>query len=245
MLEDLRPGRKPLRPHIRPPSTRRTRAAVALVAIAVGFVVGIQAASERDQTSRLAAETPEDLTRILADLNGEADTLAGQVAALRVRLFRYRSSASGEDLALEDARKSLADLQVLAGVVPAVGPGVTIAISDPRDRVRWEAMLDLVQELRDAGAEAIAVNGRRVVANTWFGPGDRGLTVDGFETAGPYEVIAIGPPHDLAEALAIPGGPIAVLESQPGVSIGIDEGRGLRVPALPRPQSFRYAEPAD
>ncbi|MGH2739195.1 MAG: DUF881 domain-containing protein [Actinomycetota bacterium] len=215
------------------------------MAIAVGFIVGIQAAAERDGSSRLAAESPEDLTRILADLNIEADALAQQVAALRVKLFRYRSSASREGLALQDARKALADLQVLTGVVPAIGPGVAIRISDARERVTWDAMLDLVQELRDAGAEAIAVNGQRVVASSWFGPAEGGIGIDGVATSAPFEVLAIGPPHDLGEALGIPGGPIAVLQSQPGVVVKIEERRGLNVPALRRTQSFRYAQPAE
>ena len=73
-------------PTMRPPSRLQTRIALVLVAAAVGFLVGVQARSSEQASNRLAAESPEDLTRILADLNAEADRLAEEVSDLQVRL---------------------------------------------------------------------------------------------------------------------------------------------------------------
>jgi uncharacterized protein YlxW (UPF0749 family) len=228
---------------MRPPSRLRTRIALVLVAVAVGFLVGVQARSSEQASSRLAAESPEDLTRILADLNAEADRLAHEVSDLQVRLVRYRTSAERDDLLLEDAQKTLADLRVLSGTVPVRGPGVVIRISDPDRRVSWELLLDLVQELRDAGAEAIAVDERRVVASTWFGPASSGVAVDGVETAPPFEVRAVGPGEAIAEALGIPGGPVAVISAQPDVTLEVFQEGRLLLPALQREIAFRYARP--
>jgi uncharacterized protein YlxW (UPF0749 family) len=231
-------------PTMRPPSRLRTRIALVLVAAAVGFLVGVQARHSEDVSGRLAAESPEDLTRILADLNAEADRLARQVSVLRVKLVRYRTSAERDDLLLQDARKSLADLRVLAGTVPVQGPGVVIRISDPERRVTWDVLLDLVQELRDAGAEAIALDARRVVASSWFGPASTGVSLDGERLAAPYEVQAVGPGEAIAEALRIPGGPVAVISSQPGVTLEVVIVDYLLLPALQRQIAFRYARPA-
>ena len=228
---------------MRPPSRLQTRIALVLVAVAVGFLVGVQARSSEQASSRLAAESPEDLTRILADLNAEADRLAHEVSDLQVRLVLYRTSAERDDLLLEDAQKTLADLRVLSGTVPVRGPGVVIRISDPDRRVSWELLLDLVQELRDAGAEAIAVDDRRVVASTWFGPGSSGVAVDGVETAPPYEVMAVGSGEAIAEALGIPGGPVAVISAQPDVTLEVFQEGRLLLPALQREIAFRYARP--
>jgi uncharacterized protein YlxW (UPF0749 family) len=222
----------------------RSRLLVVVIAALIGLVVGVQVSRRGEETSRLAAERPEDLARILAELNAEADELGRQVASLRVSLFRYQNSASLGDLALTDARRTLADLRVLAGVVPVEGPGISVSIVDPDGRVGWEAILDLVQELRDAGAEAIAVNGLRVIASAWFGPAEGGVTVGGRVVRAPYEVLAIGSPPDISEALGIPGGPIAVLESQPGVRVLIGEETNLSLPALRGETTFRYARPA-
>lgn len=232
------------RPTMRPSSRTQTKIALVVVALAVGLLVGVQAGRQDEGAARLAAESPEDLARILSDLNAEADQLARQVADLRLKLFQYEGTAEREDLALRDARKTLRDLQVLAGTTDVRGPGVAVEIGDQMGRVSWEPMLDLVQELRDAGAEAIAVNDVRVVASTWFAPREAGITIDGEQLVPPYLIQAIGDPPSLREALGIPGGPILLIEAQPGVTITIEERGRMRLPALRREIAFRYARPA-
>jgi uncharacterized protein YlxW (UPF0749 family) len=233
------------RPSMRPPPRVRSRLVVAAIALGVGFLVAVQAVgADRTALSRLAAERPEDLTRILADLNEEADRLSRQVSALRVRVLRYRGSARADELALRDAREALLDLQVLSGETPVEGPGVEVAIEDPQDRVGWEALLDLVQELRDAGAEALAVGDVRVIASTWVGPADGGVTIDGGRISPPYVLGAIGPSDTLAEALDIPGGPLSVLAALPGVRVSVETADRLTLPAAASRPPFRYARPA-
>jgi uncharacterized protein YlxW (UPF0749 family) len=239
-------GRWPDRrgPTMRPPSRLRTRIAAAVVAAGVGLLVGIQAGeSGTDRIGRLAQERPEDLTSILADLNAEADRLARQVAELRVRLERYRDAATGSDVALRDARRTLRDLEVLSGTVPVEGPGVSVTISDPSVAVGWDLVLDLVQELREAGAEALAIDGVRVGASTWLGPIEGGLVVDGQTVRPPYEIVAIGPPEPIRDALGIAGGPLTVIEAQPMVSVGMTGEASLTVPALRGEMGFEYARP--
>jgi uncharacterized protein YlxW (UPF0749 family) len=232
------------RPSMRPPPRIESRVVIAAVALGVGFLVAVAAGTGEDPASRLAAERPEDLTRVLADLNREADELARDVSGLRVRVTRYETSTRSDELALRDARKSLADLQVLSGVVPVEGPGVALHVEDAQGQVAWEALLDLVQETRDAGAEAIALNGRRVVASTWFGPAEGGVTVDGQRIAPPYQLEAIGPGDVIAEALRIPGGPLTVLSALPGVQVSVREVDGLLLPASETDIEFRFARPA-
>jgi uncharacterized protein YlxW (UPF0749 family) len=228
------------RPSMRPPARIQSRAALAAVALLIGFLLAVQATRDPG-LSRLAAESPEDLTRILADLSDEADELTGQVAALRVRLSRYRSSARTDELTVRDARETLADLKVLAGVVPVEGPGVRITVDDPGGQVEWDAMLDLIQELRDAGAEAIAVGDVRVVASTWFGPSQEGVTLGGDAVSAPYEISAIGPAEELAAAMSLSGGPLTVIDARPDVEIRIRTQDGLVLPAAAESPAFEHA----
>jgi uncharacterized protein YlxW (UPF0749 family) len=236
------PGRRG--PTMRPPSRARTRIAAAVVAGGVGLLVGIQAGEGgADRISRLAQERPEDLTRILGDLNAEADRLARQVAELRVRVLRYRNAATGSDVAVRDARRTLRDLEVLSGAVPVAGPGVIVTVSDPEAAVGWDAMLDLVQELRDAGAEALALDGYRLVASSWLGPGEEGLVVDGRAISPPYEITAIGSASSIHEALEIAGGPVTVIRAESAASVEIEESETLTLPPLRRETRFEYARP--
>jgi uncharacterized protein YlxW (UPF0749 family) len=232
------------RPSMRPPPRIQSRLVIAAVALGIGFLVAVQVVgSDRTPLSRLAAERPEDLTRILADLNDEADRLARQVSALRVKLLRYRGSARAEELALRDATETLADLQVLSGQVAVEGPGLKIVIDDAARKVGWEALLDLVQELRDAGAEAVAVADVRVVASTWFGPAEGGVLVDGRRVSPPYELAVIGPPDGLEAALDIPGGPLSVIAALSRVDVEVRSAERLTLPPTAAPVSFRYARP--
>jgi uncharacterized protein YlxW (UPF0749 family) len=225
---------------MRPPARIQSRAALAAVALLIGFLLAVQATRDPG-LSRLADESPEDLTRILADLSEEADELTRQVAALRVRLSRYRSSARTDELAVRDARETLADLQVLSGVVAVEGPGVTITVEDPGGQVEWDALLDLIQELRDAGAEAIAVGETRVVASTWFGPSDRGIALAGEGLSPPYEISAIGPAEELASAINLPGGPLTVIDARPEVEIRVRTSDDLLLPAASEEPDFEHA----
>lgn len=233
------------RPSMRPPPRIESRAAIVVVALGVGFLVAVQAAGVGNRPlSRLAAERPEDLTRILADLGDEANQLSRQVSALRVKLARYQGSSRDEDVALRDARKSLEDLQVLSGTVAVEGPGVSVRLEDPEGRIGWDGLLDLVQEVRDAGGEALAVNGRRVVASTWFGAAEEGVVVDGHRVSPPYVLEAIGPGEAIDQALDIPGGPLTILSALPGVSVAVREVDGLSLPPAESSPAFRFARPA-
>jgi uncharacterized protein YlxW (UPF0749 family) len=231
------------RPSMRPPARIQSRAALATIALLVGFLIAVQATRDPG-LSRLAAERPEDLSRILADLGEEADALTTQVAALRVKLSRYKTSARTDELAVRDARETLADLQVLAGVVPVEGPGIRITVDDPDGQIEWDAMLDLVQELRDGGAEAIAVGDVRVIASTWFGPAGQGIGLDGEPVSAPYEVSAIGPADELAEAMRLPGGPLTVIGASPGVEVRIRTEDAMTLPAAPETPAFEHARAA-
>jgi uncharacterized protein YlxW (UPF0749 family) len=84
-------------------------------------------------------------------------------------------------------------------------------VSDPEGKVDAPIILDTVQELRDAGAEAIQVGDARVVANTWFADTPNGISVSGTEVRAPYVIRAIGDAPAMAGAMEIPGGVTATV----------------------------------
>jgi len=252
------PARRPRRPRRRPAeqptdggsgaASRAPSAARALVALSVGvvgFLVAAQLGTTRRGTETLAAESESDLTRIFSSLNEEGAALRDEISQLRLELAALQSSAERERLAHDAAERQLTDLQILAGVVPARGPGVGVRIADPKGAFEFEKLLDLVQELRDAGAEAIAVNGRRVGATTAFSVRDGAVTVDQEKISEPYEVLAIGDPATLEVGLKIPGGAIDTPDALDGTKVNAERRSDLRVPALEHPPEFKTARPRD
>ena len=95
-------------------------------------------------------------------------------------------------------------------------------------------LLDAIQELRAAGAEAIQVNGVRVVAGTFLTESGGGVSVDGNKINAPYRFKVIGNPQDLEPALNIPGGVVQTLEKeQATVAVERSRRRSLWTPCEP------------
>ena len=123
-----------------------------------------------------------------------------------------------------------------------VAPGVTIRITDPQGKVKAPMLLDVVQELRDAGAEAIQVGDVRVVASTWFGAQDGALRADGKPLSAPYVVKAIGDPATMDAAMRIPGGVVESMR-QEGADAAVARADSITVDALATPAQPRHAQP--
>ena len=218
-------------------------ALLALAATAVGFLLVGQLQGEATERAPLEAESEGDLARILADLNAEADALQGEIAELRIQLSDLRRSSQDETAAAEAADEQLRSLQVLAGTTPVEGPGVVVTLSDPNGSITYDTLIDVVQELRDAGAEAVAVNDVRIGVATAFAERDQKITVDGKILTPPYRIAAIGQPATLDGGLKIPGGAVDAVSTIRGVRVEVVRRVEVELPALDRPPQFDAARP--
>lgn len=197
-------------------SPRRTRAnALAmLLAAALGFAIIAQV--RQTSTEGLENLREDELVRIFAGVDQDGDRLADEIRGLQSSLDLLRSQSTNEEEAQRAAQERLDALGILAGTMPASGPGIELTISDPERRVSGTVILDTVQELRGAGAEVIQIGDARVVASTWFTQTADGISVSGTEVRPPYVIKAIGDADTLAGALEIPGGVAATVRSLGG-----------------------------
>lgn len=216
---------------------------LAVAAGLVGFLLVGQLQGPRRESPPLEAESEGDLARILSDLNAEADALQNEIAELKVQLNELRRFSQDESAAVEAADEQLRNLQVLAGTTPVSGPGLVMSITDANGLLTYDTLIDVVQELRDAGAEAVAVNDRRIGVSTAFAERDGRITVDGTVLAAPYRVSAIGQPATLEGGLKIPGGAVDAVSAVKGVRVELAKQASLSLPALARPPEFDVARP--
>lgn len=184
---------RPSRPHL----------LIGLLFLVLGLLVTVAIVRPGDDEPWRNART-EDLVQVLDDLGARQDRLEAESARLSALQADLESGSTVE--AVAEAQRRLAALQVLSGTTPVTGPGVTITIADPGGGVDAPVILDAVQELRDAGAEAIQVGTTRVVVGTWFADGPTGIVVDGSPLTTPIRIVAIGDPETMSAALSIPGG---------------------------------------
>jgi uncharacterized protein YlxW (UPF0749 family) len=133
---------------------------------------------------------------------------------------------------------------VLAGTLPATGPGVRITVTVPESGISLNNLLDGIEELRDAGAEAMEINDSvRVVAQTSFETADGGIEVDGRLLTPPFVIDAIGDPDGLSTALRFPGGFRDDVRLDEG-DVKIKKSQKIEVTTLRAATQPRYAEPA-
>jgi len=221
----------------------RAQGAAALLCGLVAFALVTQAHTT-SRTNGVSAARPGDLLAILADLQGRADRLRQQVSDLQVTQRRLSAGSAGTSAALDAARQRAAALAILTGTMAARGPGVVLTIADPHAALHGDVLVDAIEELRDAGAEALQLSGVRVVASTSVVDGRGGVVVDGTAVRPPYRLVAIGDPRTLASALGIPGGVINSVGGTSGAKATVVTVPSLEVSALRRLAPPRYARPA-
>lgn len=211
----------------------------ALVTLVLGLAVVAQVRTT--QAGDLEDLRESDLVALLDDVTGRADDLEEEVRDLEADRSRLEGD-QGDEAAAEAALDRLDTYRILAGTVPVSGQGVAVTVTDPDQQLTTTTLIDLIQELRDAGAEAIQIGTVRVVASTWIGDSDGGLTVHGEFVAPPYRVIALGDSHTLSAALAIPGGFNDTVR-RAGGEVAVTEGESLVIDAVHTPQDLQYARP--
>lgn len=202
----------------------RTRVLIAVLTMLVGFAAVIQVRQTQDD--ELSTMRQDDLVRLLDEVTQRNEDLTSERSQLRLDRSNLQSgSDQGRYL------RNYATLQgILAGTVAVEGPGVRVRVDDPDHAVTAQEMVHMLEELRNAGAEAIEVSGVRIVAVSYFVDAGGGLLTDGQVLSPPYQWLAIGNPETLAGALEIPGGALAGFRNA-GASVQMTTSEALEIDA--------------
>lgn len=227
----------------RRPGPRLLAAAlIGVLTAALGFAIAVQVHAN-SQSDSLANLRQDDLIGILDNQNTRADRLRQQIADLQDKLRSLQDSGNGAATARLQAEQDAQTLGILLGTVPATGPGVQVTVTDPNHTLQAEQLLDVVEELRGAGAEAIQFGPARLSTSSAFTSAGGQLAVDGTPIRPPYQVLAIGDPKTLDTALNIPGGVAAVLRAAGG-NLQVAEHPTVTITALRVLPVPRYAVPS-
>jgi len=157
-----------------------------------------------------------DLVRILDETTQRATQLEREAAALERTRLELLTGSDQQQAALDAATKTATTLGILSGRLPAEGPGIELTISESSGSIPALTLFNVLEELRNAGAEAVQLNGHRLVASSYFVDSARGVEVDGVALTPPYRWLAIGSPSTMGPALEIPGGAMAAVRNAGG-----------------------------
>ena len=227
-----------------PPGRKLFTVFAALLVVALGVAIAAQVHGT-DSGDALNSARPADLLAVLDNLNRREASLREESANLQATIGELQRSGSGA--ALGEARKRLDAVSIQVGSVAATGPGVVLRLEDPQARVRPEVMLDVIAELRAAGAEAMQIGGTdgatvRIGVDSWVGGAPGGIVVDDKRLQAPYTVTAIGDAPTLAAAVNIPGGVVDTV-SRNGGKLSIEQSQQVTVAALREPKPHQYSQP--
>lgn len=232
-------GRQRLAKAVWPPRVTRAQLIVAVLLFVLGLGLAIQVRST-SENSALRGARHEDLVRILDELDDRTKRLEDEKRELEGHRTELETSSDQREEARRQTEEKEAQLGVLAGTVGAEGPGITLTINDRAGATDSDTLLDAVQELRAAGAEAMQINGVRVVASTYFSDKGGGVSVDGHKIGQPYRFEVIGKPKDLEPALNIPGGVVQTLKNKQATA-SVTRSEKITVDALRQVKRPDYA----
>ena len=239
--EDDQPtGRDRLRRAMVRPSRGQVIVAVLLALLGYAAVTQVRFTNVDNTYASLREQDLLDLLNGLADNTQRAESEISRLESTRDDL---RSSTGAREAAIAQAEKQANNLAIMAGLVPVTGPGIRVTITETDGTVEVDTIVDMIQELRTAGAEAIQVNEQvRVVAQTSFDDAVGGIEIDGQLVTSPYVFDVIGAPETLHGAIDFPKGPRDDFVDQ-GATVDVDELASLDIEAVVTPRKPEYAEP--
>jgi uncharacterized protein YlxW (UPF0749 family) len=212
---------------------------VLLAVLGFGLAIQLQSNSKADSFS---GAREDDLVRILDDQNSRIQRLQDQLSDLQSAKQKLSDSGSGNAAARAEAQKQADALAILSGTAPAHGTGIEVSITDSTHALKAEDLLDVVEELRGAGAEVIQFGPVRIGVSSAFTDNGDIVELDDTAISSPYQIKAIGDPKTLDTALNITGGVVNTVHSAGG-GIDITESSNVSITAVRANTTPKYAVP--
>lgn len=215
---------------------RRGQVLIAVLGMALGFAIVAQV--RQTSEDELAGLRQDDLVRLLDEITQRNEALLLEADGLRAEREELRSGAD----ASRSTQEYLEAQRVLAGTQPVEGPGVVVTIVGSDGEVHARDLVHMLEEFRNAGAEAIEVSGVRLVATSYFLDLEGDVVADGTPVGPDLEWRVIGNPGTIAGALEIPGGALAPFRAA-GASVEVTQRDLVQITAVTQLGEPQFAVP--
>ena len=216
------------------------RLAMTAVLLILGFLVVAQLRSQAADQG-LAALSVQELTELVANVTTRNNQLRTEIRTLEQQREAVAAAVARGDTSAVQIRSDLNRILGWSGARGVSGAGVRVVVEGP---LPGDAVEQLLNELRNAGAEAMSIGAIRIVPGVVASGPASSLMVAGIPVFDPLEILAIGQPESLAGSLARAGGPIAQLSARfPDVSITVNDADVVSIPPTGRDLSPVLGQP--
>lgn len=209
-----------------------------IVFMILGFALATQVRAQRSDP--LEGLSEQDLVTVLDELSTQEQNLRNRRTELSGELADLQSAASEAEAREQASAKAATQAQIGAGTIAVKGPGVTVSVVDPGNNLSPTQFVMTLGELRNAGAEAIDLNGVRLTTRSAFTGQAGAIAVDGTPIASPYLWTVIGEPQTIATALDIQAGSASQMRAK-GATVAITVTDLVTIDSLATPQAPQYA----
>lgn len=166
-------------------------------------------------------------------------------------LEKERESSTKNDEELKSKEEQISEGNKIIGMTDVTGQGVIITLSDskkdissslnPSDLIVHDIdILSVINELKNAGAEAISINEQRLTPKSGIVCGGNIIDINGEKVGAPFEIKAIGLPEQLA-ALNRPGGYLSVLKEY-NIGVELKKSNNITIPKYAGTFNYQYAK---
>ena len=222
------------------PVRRRDQLAITLVAAILGLLAVGQLRGQAGVPG-LSNLSTQELTLVIANLNARNDQLRDEVAALEQQAATLQAATTGSQTTVDQLQSDLARIRAWSGATGLHGPGVEISIRGP---IGGDAIEDLLNELGNAGAEAVAIDDVRVVPGVVVAGPPGGISVENSALGDPFTIRAIGSQEILLGSLTRAGGVVSQIGvSYPDAQLTVTPLDAITVPATTRSLLPSHAQP--
>ncbi len=211
---------------------------IMLVAAVLGVLLAVQFRSVNHASGGISIDRAQELTTELKQVNREKEALAQEISDLEFKLNQIKQGQSEAVTALQN---ELNKVSMSAGLIRVTGPGIELVLDKPDNTediqmppelmvIQDEYLYSALNELWGAGAEAISINGQRIIATTEIRQAGSFININLKRVVPPYQILAIGDPEELIKNLEITGGLKETLMDL-GIKVSLEKHEELTLPA--------------
>jgi len=211
------------------------------VALLIGVLLVGQLRSQARPTE-ISTLSAQELSQLVDQLSQRNRELRAALADLRETVRQYSEAGTQGQSAIDVTREDLRRVSAFGGLAPVQGQGIVLTVNGDLDAI---ALNDLLNELRNAGAEALAVDEIRITNRSVAVQGPVSLLVDGQQVGRSFTLSAIGSPDGLLSTMQRPGGIIAQLQQFIDASIVATQSDDITLPETDLSLAPTVAQPAE
>ena len=223
-----------------------------LMCVALTYGICVQIKTVNNSNSKISQNYEENQLRAeVLKYKEKYDNKLKELENAEKSLEKEREKATSNNEELENVEVSIKNGNKVLGLTEVTGPGVTITLNDSQnlnnvlnimDAVVHDVdVLAVINELKNAGAEAISINDQRLVPTTGITCGGNIIDINGEKVGAPFTIKAIGLPEQLA-ALERPGGYLNLLKEKYSIVAELKREKSITIPKYNGVINFKFVQ---